>query len=468
MIEASPIQNVTIRHLAADPRFGISVVVASPAALERPIAWAHVAEVVDPRPHVREDELVCTVGAALVDPRDAVRFVQAVKDAACVGICLGLGEVHTEVPAALERACRRRGVALLVMAHGVPFRALSDLLVASRLQTPEPGDLVGRAMELLRMGAPVADMFALATEGLGGRLDIVQRSGGPDDAVASTGDAALHVDVDLDDAESLRWTGVSAVPDRLMLERFARVVHVARRGQLAQESETRQRVGQLMTLVIEGLAHPAALMPDLERVGLDAERITVSAWPEGTGSLVSRLHSDALVAETLQDVLVLTRDGGQAREISARLQLVFGYSSSVALADVAHGIAEARATLMLARRRGSIAGPETLATLSALLEQQPRSRLIPFANQLIRPLLAQGVRGGGDLVRTLRVFIDLHGSVTETAAAQYLHVNTVRHRLARVRAIVGRDPFAHADRTDLSIALWAHDRLSRRPDSLRG
>lgn len=449
---------VSLADLAADPGFGVTVVAASREALARPIAWVHVTEVVDPRPHVREDELVCTVGAALVDPRDATRFVQAVKDAGCAGVCLGLGEVHTEVPAALERACRRRGVALLSMAHGVPFRALSDALLEARLQAPASADPVGRVMELLRAGASVAEMLALASDELAGRLSIVART-------APAAEGARTVEVDLDDAELLRWEGAGPAPSAAVLDRFARVVHIAHRGELAQQSSSRRRVGQLMTLVVEGLAHPASLLPDLERVGLDADRIAVSAWPEGSGALVSRLHSGAVVAETARDVLVLTRDGGQAREISNRLQLVFGYSSALGLADLALGIGEARATLMLARRRGSIAGPETLATLAALLEQQPRSRLAPFVTQLVRPLLEPQVRGGDDLLRTLRVFIENQGSVADTAAAQFVHVNTVRHRLARVRAIVGRDPLEHEDRTDLGIAVWAHDRAARRTES---
>lgn len=466
MIDSPVAQNATIGDLAADPRFGLTVIEARQEALERPISWIHVTEVVDPRPHIREDELICTVGAALVDPREAARFVQAVHDAGCVGVCLGLGEVHTEVPAALERACRRWGVALLVMAHGVPFRAISDALVETRMQSSRSADPLAGALELLRTGAGASDMLALIADELGGRIDIAHRSdSSADSAEGRHRESASLVEVELDDAELLRWSGEGSPPDRALLERFARVLHIARRAELAQESSARRRVGQLMSLVVEGLAHPAALMPDLDPAGLDSERLVVSAWPEGTGALVARQHSGAVVAETARDVLVVTQDDGQARDISDRLQLVFGYSSPVGLTELAHGIAEARATLMLARRRGSIAGPETLATLAALLEQQPRSRLQPFIAQLVRPLLGEGVRGGPDLLDTLRVFIEQGGSIAETAARQFLHVNTVRHRLARVRDVVGRDPLADGDRTDLAIALWAHDHSTRRSES---
>lgn len=468
MPDVMPPEHPTIRSIVADRRLGLSIVVAPPELLDRTIVWAHVVEVVDPRPHVRADELVCTVGAALVDPPEAVRFVDAVKEAGCVGICLGLGEVHTEVPAALERACRSRGVVLLAMAHGVPFRAISDMLSVSRLRDPALSDLVAECMELLRAGAPLDDMFHLAAGRLGGRFDIVPHAdvaeGQPDRASLPS----QRIDVELNDAERLRWAGDDAIPSRSMVEGFARVVSIARRGQLAQEAENRRRVGQLLSLIVEGLAHSASLLPDLERVGLKGERVVVSAWPEGTGALASRLHPDALVAEMQEVVLLLSKDSKHTRESSIRSQLVTGYSNAVGLADVAHGIAEARATLMLARRRGTIAGPETLSTLAALLEQQPRSRLAPFVSQLIEPLLQHGGKSGLDLLSTVRIFIDQHGSVTATAATQFLHVNTVRHRLARVREIAGRDPFVDSDRADLRIALWAYDRFARRHDSKRG
>jgi hypothetical protein len=462
MAEASWRGGLTITDLAAEEGFGLAVVAATPESLLRPITWVHVTEVVDPRPHVREGELVCTVGAALVDPHEALRFVESVADAGCAGICLGLGEVHTEVPEALQLACHQRGIALLSMAHGVPFRALSDRLLEDRLRAPAEFDPVSRAMELLRSGATVLDMLKLGGEEFSGRLLIAPRSSVLVGTVHRKPDA---IEVDLDDEERLRWEGTGVAPDPALLTRFARVVHIARRNERVFESNTRRRIGQLMTLVVEGLAQPAALLPDLHRGGVDPEQLVVSAWPEGTGGLLSRLHSTAVIGETASDVLVITPDGRQARDVSKQVQLVFGYSSSLPLVDLALGIGEARATLMLARRRGTIAGPETLATLAALLEQQPRSRLAPFVGQLVRPLVTTRVRGGAELLDTLRTFIAHHGSVSATAEALFVHPNTVRHRLGRVREIVGRDPLLDDDRIDLSIAVWAYDRAARRTET---
>ena len=143
------------------------------------------------------------------------------------------------------------------------------------------------------------------------------------------------------------------------------------------------------------------------------------------------------------------------------LGLVCGHGSPVEVSQISRGIGEARATLGLARRHGKIARPESLTTLHGLLEQQPPVRLVPFIDQLIRPLIDHDKRRGSQLLATLRTFVEQQGALQSTANLQYLHVNTVRHRLARIATIVGRNPLDDSDRGSLSIALWAYDRSRR-------
>ena len=74
------------------------------------------------------------------------------------------------------------------------------------------------------------------------------------------------------------------------------------------------------------------------------------------------------------------------------------------------------------------------------------------------PLVASDRRLGTHHLETLRAFLRCDGSLQRTARQQYLHVNTVRHRLARVHHLTGRNPLVFADRVALAIALWALDR----------
>ncbi len=91
------------------------------------------------------------------------------------------------------------------------------------------------------------------------------------------------------------------------------------------------------------------------------------------------------------------------------------------------------------------------------MEQLPAAVLAPFIDQIIRPLLESDMRHGTTQLETLRVFLRNDGSLQRTASDQFLHVNTVRHRLERVHEITCRNPFRFTDRVALAVALWAAD-----------
>ena len=463
MIPSTP--GLALGRLAAVSTLSMRIIVGGSGDLERSVSWAHSTEMVDPRPHLRSDELVCTVGANLVDAQSCARFVEAVRASGSAGICLGLGEVHTQAPPALVRACKRMSVALFEMSHGVPFLAVNDVLVDARLRAQtshsiRDGALMTRLLESLRAGDSIRGMLAATAEMLGGCL-IYQAPGESVDTSRSRGAGELAgepIEVHLSDDEWLRWHHPDPSPDPEILAQVGRVMQIARREREGREGERRQRVGQLVSLIVDGLAHYAALVPEIERAGLAGSLLTVSAWPASTARLVAAHLPEALVADTAEVVFVLTSGASIVHRTARDLSLVCGYSSPVAVSEIARGIAEARATLLLARRRGSVAGPDSLTSLSALLEQQPRARLLPFVDQLIRPMTTPELRGGTNLLATLRSFLSHGGSLQATADAEFLHVNTVRHRLGRVFQVVGRNPLDPSDRVDFGIAIWAYDK----------
>jgi hypothetical protein len=228
------------------------------------------------------------------------------------------------------------------------------------------------------------------------------------------------------------------------------------------ELRAAERTGELITLVAERLAAPAALEPLATAAGLNPNALVFSAWPPGTALRLARPFGEvpALFGETPATAFAVTASEAPLRRASADLSLPCGYSRTVALADSSRALAEARAAFDLARRRPAEAvGPEGLATLEGLLAQQPPDRLAPFVDRLLAPLLRYDRDRRTHYVPTLRAFLAHNASLTDTARAQYLHVNTVRHRLERVRDLTGCNPLDATGRTDLTIALWAHDHL---------
>lgn len=65
----------------------------------------------------------------------------------------------------------------------------------------------------------------------------------------------------------------------------------------------------------------------------------------------------------------------------------------------------------------------------------------------------QPLRYRSRLLATVEAFVGHDASVPATAASLFVHANTVRKRLSRVKAIVGLDALAEGDRIALAVAL---------------
>ena len=94
-----------------------------------------------------------------------------------------------------------------------------------------------------------------------------------------------------------------------------------------------------------------------------------------------------------------------------------------------------------------------LGNYRLLFEMQDVERLRGFADTVLGPIRAQDRTRGSDLEATLRTFLDKDGQWAETAAALFVHVNTLRNRMARIAELTGRDVGRTADRVDLFLAL---------------
>ena len=454
----------TLRELVANDSLRLRVHAAPDAALDRPVRWVHSTELTDPSAYLRDGELVCTVGTTLTGADRCARFADAVADAGAVGICFGVGDVHDDVPPALAEACDAAGLPLLVAPLGAPFSAIGEYLASRRLEAETSQlrtreALMPRLLAGLRGHVPVAGLLQEASHHVGGRLELRM----DDQTVAVAASELTAEDLSTTSIPVGRgqvvWTGAER-PDAMLLEQLARVLEVALSERDVEAALRRERIGQLLLLVRERLLNPTALAPFLEQAGLGPTELVVSCWPGGAAGLLARRLRPALVGEAPSICMAVTGGTDPVTAAAAELGLACGYGSPVPLGHLSQGLSQAHAALELATSHGRVVGPEGLLSLEGLLEQQPAARLDPFIDQLLGPLLASDAERGTEHVATLRSFLANNGSLQATAREQYLHVNTVRHRLARARDLSGRDPLVFADRVALVIALWAYDRRS--------
>ncbi|BDY31522.1 PucR family transcriptional regulator [Mycolicibacterium mageritense] len=96
-----------------------------------------------------------------------------------------------------------------------------------------------------------------------------------------------------------------------------------------------------------------------------------------------------------------------------------------------------------------------VGTHRMLLGLHDRSVLRRFADDILGPLRVYDEQNAAELERTLRTFLGNDGHWAKTAAALYVHVNTLRNRIGRINELTGRDVTRLEDRVDLFLALEA-------------
>ena len=98
---------------------------------------------------------------------------------------------------------------------------------------------------------------------------------------------------------------------------------------------------------------------------------------------------------------------------------------------------------------------EAMSGRFRLLSGQSDEALADIARRTIAPLIEYDRRRHGQLVETLRVWLDHHWAVQPTADALYVHRNTLQKRLRRIETLLGVDLQDPDDIVELYLGLRA-------------
>jgi purine catabolism regulator len=80
-----------------------------------------------------------------------------------------------------------------------------------------------------------------------------------------------------------------------------------------------------------------------------------------------------------------------------------------------------------------------------------------FADRLLAPLVEHDATGRGELIASLRAWLAHNGQWDPAAAALGVHRHTLRHRIAKVGQLLGRDLDSADTRAELWLALRLRD-----------
>jgi sugar diacid utilization regulator len=284
--------------------------------------------------------------------------------------------------------------------------------------------------------------------------------------------------------------------EREALEQAARFLSLeVAKHQAVRAIETRFAT-ELLDMVLSGAQRAAEVPGRLRAFGIDAndplavlafgfagdgsdrEPATLPGMAEVAEDFFVTAGSQVVVAAGSQDVVAVLpwrRSAAGLTELAGDLaatldQRFGGQTTVVGVGGVATDASRLRKPLVAAReacrvlrgRRGGVrvAALDDLSTHRLLLGLHDRETLRRFADGVLGPMREYDRRRGGDLETSLRVFLDQDGQWAATARALYIHVNTLRSRLARVAELTGLDATRTADRVDLFLALEA-DAMAR-------
>jgi sugar diacid utilization regulator len=174
--------------------------------------------------------------------------------------------------------------------------------------------------------------------------------------------------------------------------------------------------------------------------------------------------------EDLEVVLVPAAPdpGTGLQRIHAHLQQAVGSAATVTLVAgpvakapeelaTAYRVAAGAARLRSSEGPGGFVDVRELGLSSLLLEAGTPEALRAFAGRLLDPVTDDDARRGGELLKTLRAWLESGCSAPETAARLVVHPNTVAYRLAKVERLTGRNLRRPDVRMELHLAVTVYE-----------
>jgi sugar diacid utilization regulator len=263
------------------------------------------------------------------------------------------------------------------------------------------------------------------------------------------------------------------------LERAAQVTALlllTRRSVAAAEQRVR---GELLDDLLSSYpVDEAALTRRAQLLGVDLSRshAVVTARPVDPGRRTQVLDAANAVSGDLGGVagehdgsvvcLIpdLPADQAASRVIARLDQL--GARATVGAAGPRHGVAQLKAAhrdaarceriLLALGRVGGRATPAELGLYGLLFSGASRDQIDEFIHTRLGPVLGYDAQHDTRLVTTLQVYFDCNGNLVRTAAALYLHVNTLRQRLTRIGDLLG-PTWREEGQLELHVAVKIHE-----------
>ncbi|WP_432991892.1 PucR family transcriptional regulator [Dactylosporangium sp. CA-233914] len=466
------------------------------AALAVPIRWVATSELDDPTPYLQGGELLLITGLRL--PRGSARitaYIDRLLDAGVVGLGYGVGLVTDAVPATLVRVARERGLPLLEVDQPTPFiavsKAVSDLLAAELYADVTRGftgqQSLTRAAVTGRARGVVNRLAAL----LRGRVALLDRNGqtrhcSPPSAQALAGTVAGELSrlrgrrpaalalVEGDSHVVVHPLALSSGGREFLVVGLERAPGTTDRSlvnvatallsfdlEQARAERAALRSAALLRLLLDGVDLTENVLTGLGGAMLARRPLWVTALTgepavldELLFDLLAGLGDHVLAAVVDGDLIAVTATRADQdllmRTVPGDRSVAAGTSRAHTRSEVAQAVRQARQAAAGARHLVPAVLDYEQIRATSVVELMDLSVLSAYTDSLLDPVDEYCRSTGIDLVTSLGVWLAHHGQYDPAAAALHVHRHTLRYRVQKAEALLGRD----LGTADARMELW--------------
>ncbi|GAA2468326.1 PucR family transcriptional regulator [Terrabacter carboxydivorans] len=453
------------------------------------VRWVHSSEVLEIAPLLSGGELLLTGGVALLALKAAaqVEYVWSLAARGVAALAVETAGSGRHLPAELVAAAEEAGLPLLELRQVVPFVEVAEevnrRIVSAQVAALRVADQLSQALteRIATSGASLEPLLAVIAETLGVHVRVLDTRGGllgeagqsPDDPLEPLGAELSVSGIGVAHIELLGGAGADVETLETVLARVRSIVALAL-VRHSRPSLTRLAEDELVRLIGAG-GGGERLIELSQASGIDPERPMVMAVVRRPAD--GHVDTEQRTRRALPSTLVVARgdwleiltplraatQAERARALTALRSAVAGTGLTGALGPTAptvrqasFSLAEARTTWRLGRSaRGADAVHDATDFLVERMAERSLSRGVVDAlvEEALGELVRLDQRSGGELVRTLDVWISTGCNATEAAQILFLERQSLHKRLRRIFLVIGGDPRGRGQLAGLALAV---------------
>ncbi|KRE80968.1 PucR family transcriptional regulator [Arthrobacter sp. Soil762] len=495
---------ITVAELVAEPQLGLTLLAGSAGSGNR-ITWAHTSDLPRLWEWVTGGELMMTNGLSIpADAAGQVALAEALVDAGASALAIGEKMHAPELMPEFLAACEKLPLPLINVPYPLPFIAIARTVAeSSLLEESRRLRQTARIYDLLRTAGASEDHIQSLLVGLAAELDaelfVVDRrclhpwhpDGRPLPDFLQAELAQLTGRISLA-GKKFQWhrlrdrhvlmmdipTHTNALlvvlpnsephPDAVVLLHAATVLGLElSRKVLSLESQHRL-AGEFLSQAADGRLGTAELESRLTAFDVPAQDFVVASISADDGERLADVHVElwrhgfpaaclrrfntlhvAVSAAVTDDILIH----------SAGPEVRIGISSPTSATGIQRALQES--LWALGSAKGNAMNLARYAEGPSWLGLTSFEEGTALVERLLGPVFAYEQSQEGDLIVTLRTYLDTQRSWQKTAAALFAHRQTVIYRIRKISELTGLDMTETSTLAQLWFALQIHEAMHK-------